>query len=530
MSTTWLWNGVALSTLGMSRMRRTLVNQAVDRVTVDVAGDYTATAPAYGDAVVITRVDDGVSTTWFRGRANSVPRLANGREEVYSCEVVGIWWWFEHLVYSQVHQLYASPLATTRVILNQSATYEHINLADQITDAVDWAIARGAPVEMGDVSDLPDLKIPMEEITDITVAEVIRKQLRWAPDAVVWFDYSLTTPKFYAVPASELDESTYDLSAGSPVQSIEAVPRHDLVVPGVTIHFEVSQDSGSEKFANVTTQTAGDMTDLRAVTTTLQLAPNRYSASLQKLTTAAFPADLTDKTWWMSIWPLLDTYPPADITIISAAFRHPEVVYTRYLTEGEIHHWTGKTGAEQAVIAVMDVIDRTGGLARTCRWMVCFKCIATDAETVTYGKGGSVQYGDAIPTDMAAALLAQWNQLFYEGRLVLERKEIATEGMGTMLKVTGGPAQWSTFAGVVQRVDNDVDQGLTTLTFGPPEHLQPQDLIALFNQFRNRRPVSHCDVKATGKPRDNIECTSLSGPSPILDVSSAALIVPVYTS
>ncbi len=72
---------------------------------------------------------------------------------------------------------------------------EKINTGQQIIEALNWArqAARheamaAPPFQIGEVT--PALDVPIDEVRDITCAEVIHKMLRWSPDAVCWFDYT----------------------------------------------------------------------------------------------------------------------------------------------------------------------------------------------------------------------------------------------------------------------------------------------------------------------------------------------------
>lgn len=69
----------------------------------------------------------------------------------------------------------------------------------QIIEALNWALKPFAtsgqfPFQIGTVS--PNVDCPIDEVRDITCAEVIHKMLRWTPDAVTWFDYSTSPPTF----------------------------------------------------------------------------------------------------------------------------------------------------------------------------------------------------------------------------------------------------------------------------------------------------------------------------------------------
>ena len=79
-----------------------------------------------------------------------------------------------------------------------------------------------------------------------------------------------------------------------------------------------------------------------------------------------------------------------------------------------------------------------------------------------------------------------------------------------MTRMMSGP-DWAAMAAVVQRVTEDVDNGGTTITFGPPKHLGPEDLVTLLRGFRTQKSAIHYQARKTGKSGDVAGAVDLGG-------------------
>ncbi len=122
------------------------------------------------------------------------------------------------------------PFPHARAILNLSASGQKLSVSQQIEQALDFAISAGANFSF-DLTDIPALLPPEDEVTDLTVAEVLDRQLRWLPHCQYYFDYSSAPPLPSPVlrfttggPLRNLDPLNSDVS------EIEATPRHSLVL------------------------------------------------------------------------------------------------------------------------------------------------------------------------------------------------------------------------------------------------------------------------------------------------------------
>jgi hypothetical protein len=524
----WIIVGDAVAdyfhSLSLGNLRRVRVSQAVDRVTFDASGSAFDGDPLfeYGENVVIYKD----LSRWFTGRCNTLPRIGQPRNEEISYEIVGPWWWLEQITFEQSWQMYDEPspdhikLGTkTRVILGQSHTGAPITSGEQIEEALDWAIARGAPIAKGAIE--PDLEIPWDECVDISCAEVIRKMLRWSPDAVTWFDYSANPPVFHCKRRSSLDAVTLPISTPETrtrLQSIEAAARYDLQLPGVVLLFEqMIEGIDGQVYHTLYRQEAGDVHDVRTLVSTIPLAGITMSGVSQVVETADWPTsgvppaiDLNDKAWWKSLLPELEHVADVDLTIHDAAFPpgFDEEVYPRYLVAGAIHPWMDVAYTEIAVTAKIDAVFRDPATAEVVQWIkdrvVVARFVATDAETKVYQKILAVSGGEPIPSSLAAKFLAAWSLLQYQGSAVTVEEDCAGDAHpGKRLNISGASAELAAMDGLVQDVTEDVDHGRTTVRFGPALQLGPTDLFSLLSWWRRRNVALAWEVRTTGKATDD---------------------------
>jgi len=226
-----------LADWGLVNVTRTLLSQGLDTLTFTAAGaaaDATGLFP-FQAALTLHRnraqnPDGSFSggTPWFRGIVVQIPRHGAPESESMRYKVAGPWWYLENLVFQQPFRAFNGytipndPNSPPLYIDSESDTHLFLNLApinaptpsgkintgQQIIEALNWALkpfqtARVTPpFQVGSIT--PAMDVPIDEVRDITCAEVIHKMLRWSPDAVTWFDYTTSPPTFNCKRRSEL--------------------------------------------------------------------------------------------------------------------------------------------------------------------------------------------------------------------------------------------------------------------------------------------------------------------------------------
>jgi hypothetical protein len=239
-------NGVekSLADWGLMQLKRALVSQGQDALTFKADGspaDGAALFAPYGPWITLWRDraqnSDGSfsgGTSWFQGVITQVPRAGAPDAESMLYKAAGPWWFLEHIVFQQPYQNiflgYATPgdpataplygqANSSHLFLNQGlsgSAFLKVTTGQQIVEALNWALKpftdAGAtpPFQIGSVT--PAVDVPIDEVRDITCAEVIHKMLRWSPDAVTWFDYTTIPPTFNCKRRAELNTVNLDVS------------------------------------------------------------------------------------------------------------------------------------------------------------------------------------------------------------------------------------------------------------------------------------------------------------------------------
>ena len=136
--------------------------------------------------------------------------------------------------------------------------------------------------------------------------------------------------------------------------------------------------------------------------------------------------------------------------------------------------------------------------------------MATDATTQTYQKPISETNAEQPPAGMAEYIYTALSLLHYEGEFPIKEQE-CSGGMqvGNVLNLTGGRAEWATMLAQIQKVSENIDDGETTASVGPPKQLGPAELLTLIRSWRNLAGVEEgFDGRATAS---NDACSGSDG-------------------
>ena len=491
--TTWTTCAAA----GISRPRLTLRANGVDELAFSVDGDFLASAAfAYGNTIrlayVVTTGGSTTYTTRFIGRINTIPRQASAQSESIQFTAQGGWWWLDQIVYLQQWQVMQVSdytlhgLTLPRVVLGQDDTGARRTMGAEVASAIDWAIARGAPIAKGTIDTLATC--PYSEHTNITVGDVIRQALRLQPDTICWFDYSSGTPTFHCRAASAL--STVNIAVlATAIDTIAMTPRYDLQLPGITIYYEITSSVNGQSFKSVTSDSAGTTSDARSASVIFPLEGVQAQTAEQAISVTAYPIDTTDKTFWRSQLPWLADVADADLTIANVT-RSGTKTLGNYLKDGQICSWMGVDSEQETWTAEISYVSKTSGAIdeSVAVRKVSVKLLSCGGTTKTYRTTLSFTAAEPAPTGLAAALYASWSRLHWDGSFRLVEQEASFQcAPGCLVNLTGGLAAWASMAALVPEISVDLEAGSTTVTTGTYGRLQADTLMALWRGIQNRR-------------------------------------------
>lgn len=521
----------SLEAWGITGMVRRRNSQAVDTLAFVLDGAaYDGAPPFAADSEVVVTKD---STTWFRGRVTAVRPEADGRSERLVYEVSGPWWYLERLVYQQPWAIVgSSDVLKTHCLLNLTTTGGVMTTRAQIDDVLtlcaDAASAEygSAPFQWTD-TDLPALEVPSDEVRDVTCAEVIRKQLRWMPDAVAWFDYTTSPPTFRCKRRADLTE--VDVALGDPVSVVSLVPRYDLQVPAVVLKFESTSTVDGATVADVSLQvyppgSTGE--EFGAMVATVDLLGGMASHATATISASALPT--TDAGWWSWLQSKAPWLASTRVTLgaVQSVARQKTgapaaAVLGNELVSGQVPGWIGATVQQETVTirATYSVTNHAESVTVEDQEEVfTVNIITTDASSGSYSSLTEFVAGETAPSGLAQALYDALNPLQWQGAVVFEEDDLSgTLAIGHAVNLTGGRAEWATMAAVVQTTEEDVDQGTTRVEFGPPQHLGPRDMLELLRVNRYRLRISASNARDTGAVSSG--AVALGEATPVVDTT-----------
>lgn len=479
---------------------------------------------AYGSAVVISR--DG--SPWFAGKVATPQRVARGGEEVVNYQFKGPWWDLERITFRQSWQTYngdPDALVThyaSEVYLGQQADGTPQNTGAQITEALNWAIARGANLQIGTID--PAVNIPTQRVQGMMCSEVITMMLRASPDVIAWFDYATTPPTFHVRSLANLAAVSVTPPADQ-VRGLNLVPKHDLVVPSVLISFKRVHTVDGKAWVEITDQlyppSATGM-EIGASVHVIELTGMEGKNVTAEITTAPCNAqsgtEATRIAWWKVKNPLLADAKITDLHIESALIKDENgdtislATHPNELMDGSLAAWM-KNVDDSPVAGVQATIK---ALATYTLWfdddhlinhkvnrteVLTARVKLTNAVTKTYASLESLDPAEPIPTGLAQSLYTSCQQLQYEGTLELSGAEVPTGlGMGNKVNLVLPEATYSSL--LVQGTHEDVSKGRLTLQLGPASHLGIADLIELLRFSRNRIRIVNPSARSTGLSDD----------------------------
>lgn len=456
---------------------------------------------ASGDKVKV-KYDD---TTVFLGDVSEiVERAGRGDDATDTVVVKGPWDKMARLVYRQNWKVSNGYKKSSRIVLNQHQSGSAQNLNSELAEiAADAASACG--YSLGTVS-VSSQHLPFDEVRDLTIADAIRRELRFFPRTVARFDYSQTTPALSIV---RIAKNGSDAAYVASVPKAARQKRYTAnPVTGVDIEIETVGDG----YRDISHQTAGNTSagNPNCLYATIQLAGATSSIVTQSFesVTEDIPSNLSDQAWWMAKHPRLRGLATAQVAISDGARSDSgeSVQYPRLAsaTAGEIE----AAGLKCRVVEFTCKATITTDDDVESDILLSMKFLTTNATTKTYTwiVSSSATAGGTCPSGLAAAILADRS-----GSLVAERMTIR---LGSSLPQLGDLCDDLP----LQSFEVDCTALTAELEFGAPEHLAPEDMASLLSGFRNKRRPTVSVSRATGKVSD------------LAAASEPGAIMPIWTS
>lgn len=503
-------NNLAPATLHVEDVSVTIENQADDRALVTFALDAAEALPPMFDYDNIVTIRDSTRAL-FSGRC--MPRSTDEKPstEGASVELRGPWADLSQITYRQV---YTDPrtgaaYASGRCSLSGS-------IATIVQTLINFAIAQGANCQLGTI-DLPGLTVPRLEASDQSIAGWLQQVLKWVPTAVVVFDYSAVPPIAHV---SRLG-STQLLEVSAPGDSASYKARTDLVPKGITITYErtyrivrkqsliddgyVSTQEDSKTFVGV------DAVGVDGFRNGVQVTVQLEGAQEMTVTSHKFMAFYYSMQQWLAssnaignmLWVTgqqMDQqagvgrfydgrYPyctSAQVTYTNedgVAVSYPHGAVWPLPNRSDVRQYRGvpdpmarKDPRVTFVVATVTTIwaaspSGAEGLRRTAQFL-CVAGVSPAGRTATWSQDTTGDTLVAAVPGVAAAIMAQWGQVYYEGGVEADLASITWAHRVALVAGVRSP---------IQRISWSLSSEQAVMAFGPPTHLRPADFLDLIN-------------------------------------------------
>ena len=445
----------------------------------------------------------------FRGTVESrVAHRSRGLTASETVTVSGPWSKMSRLVYRQNWFTGAGYEFSSRLILNQHQSGTRQNLASELREILTHGKG-SCGYAVGEIS-VPNQFLPFDECRDITIADAVKRELRFFPMAIVRFDYSKTTPEIIVTRANAGADAAYVADIPKTMREY-SYTEHPIT--GVDLEIETTGEIEGVKYRNITHQKAGDTAagNPDCLYATLHLAGASWSNTRQTFDskTEDIPEDLNSIEWWQEKHPRIATIDPAHLSITDGkrsgaadAAKYPRISGN---SAGEIEAAGLRCRAEKFTCKV--TIDSGYETEENLELTMFF--LTTNATTRKYSwvSDSSATTAETVPVGLASAILADRS-----GELLQERMTIR---LGDSFPVLGDSCDGL----FLQAFDVDCEDLTAELTFGQPDHLSPEDMASLLSGFRNKCTSTSSGSRSTGKKEDDAKDEEEVGGIPPLSSS-----------
>jgi hypothetical protein len=454
-------NGAAAQTFAQNffhNARRALRHTVTDVLSFTASGRAIDTAPlmSFGDAVAVTRN----GKPFFAGMALPPRLVGQNNEENHLYTVVSPWYDLPRTLYQQ-----------------------------------EWTVWDGTCVNEG----------------AITCAEIIQKAIRWAKDAVAYFDYTTSPPTLNVRQPANLPAVTKPLA--SSFNDSNGFPGFNAAPGGLGVSPATFAQGGSMPGppSGYDTVPADEPTGVAVVPVPIQLVGFKINYIEQQVTTVSI--DTSSQSWWTSH--CAAEFNRTGLTVLDGPYNNTAPTYPNEIVRGSFAAWMGaqnKHAMQETVYADIDIQftdPNTGSVIKETRHLsanITSSDIATGG--VTFQNVTSFSLGEPLPPiGLPLAYLQSLTPAQWEGTCTIVEQECSgsvTPGKVLNISGAGVPPAWSSMNAMVAAVDEDWDTGETRITLGIPRHLSVADMIELANvsRWRNEGAPGNFFIRAGGYTAD----------------------------
>jgi hypothetical protein len=498
---------------GIRNVKRTMASQQISTVTFEQPHATALDDPLFAEGSIVEIFrdvgGDNGKKRWFYGRVEDASVSKSGRYAGLSYTISDPWWWLANMGFRQSWKVRAD--LTKPDLVEKFTSYCLLgtkisdgfavqqSIADQIAEAVNYAIGQGAPL-LFDGQGLPTIFPPIRDVWNASVAEVIQKMIEWTPDIVCEFDHATEpVPTLRMRRRADQTPTTIDRNA-----TLQIRPRNDLKVPGAIIYYIRNDSTNGVVYGTINEDIYPEGItgrEPKALVAAINLAG--ASVTFTEVSIIGEPILPENVDWWKLQKPNLQSVQNLSVKAGSSTFTDEKgnplsLALTPNKLIGQWAPWMGGIVQNVNVTALVSYSEpensfKVGEKRETCQF------VATNLQTNTYRSTQEAVSGEAQPIGLAEAMVKSRNVLHFEGRITLKEQDCSgTVRLGNVLNVSGGRHEWETMNAQIQSVVEEVDSGATTLVFGPNKMLGPADYIELLRATRNRFRYAAPESRASG--------------------------------
>jgi hypothetical protein len=533
MSLIWKLNGSTLESLGLTLAGGTFVANGVSSMafTRDTTIQAAETLAYRAAAVLTYQTGAGSPVKFFQGIVTSIPKYGSPEEEGHEYIISDAWadldqtpyqepWGFGVVVDEEENAHVRSDIQVPRAVFGMSSAGTRISVGEVITNAITYAASVGIAIQAGSI---PTGEIPLPaEVSNITIAEIIRMALLFHPDWQPWIDHTTTPPTFHVTPAASATAVDFEVGAADDVQDIRITERADLIPAAVRVVYEyageANVDGDPEIFRRAIVDkypTTGPDAGPQVICASVPLAGLNMQAQktrIYALTIATEANKSTDaaKRWIKNKYLHLRNVPNEEITISAverelieepgdqAPLINPRATrltspdpdkYPRELIRGAIEDHmrvrVSKMVVKPTVVAAAGASAET--IAAIAQGTPECQIVATNARTKIYYGPSQWPAPESVPAGIAESAynaIVAGNR--WQGSCTTAAEDVQVARLiGKKLNISGtGNSAYETMNALIHAVTWDLVTGRSTVEFGPAPYLAIQDFLELQRMFR----------------------------------------------
>ena len=408
------------------------------------------------------------------------------------------WSAMQRLVYRQNWKTGASSYTrSSRLILNQTQSGAAQSINSELAEIAGHADT-ACGYRVGTISVKANTYLPFDECRDITIADAIRRELRFFPKAIARFDYS--TFYDHGVPTLHIERG-----AGSAFTPTNIISKNEVFnahpITGVDLEIETTGEVNGYVYRQYSHQTAGNTTagnpDCLYATLHLRGASASNVNQTFESVTEDLPAQLDDKSWWIAKHPRLTGYAFSQLSISNAAC---DLDLTNQGPFGGRPRISANTAGELTAAGLKSkvgkftctcTVTQTDDTEEDIELTMFFLLTNATTRTYTWCSSQSTSAAETVPSGLAAAILDDRSGELESETIVMR--------LGDSFPVLGDTLDNL----ALQSFDVDCATLEATLNFGIPGHLSPEDMASVLSGFRNKRTASCALSRISGQPKDD---------------------------